>query len=695
MGYYSLSISSVGGKTVVLSASNSGDLQEWMEAIESSKFLSMTRKLEDNEANAVQLVHRVEQQEVVNLDYERSFVELKNDLKESEERNRLLLAQLNALQAEHLDLKRQMKSSESERLLLLKSRGITPKCLPLWALSENPREGVQEIIDKIKIWTGTWNLGSNEPFAGMDKSRAQRLLQPLIPPGYDLYVFGVQECISDSIFECLDGLLVAEGCRRLRLDSTNIATTSGASNNGNAAVASDLSKLLGRGDGSLLSLKFTGIVVYVRMNLLGDARVLAVTNFPFTSVQSKGAVAAAISIFGRNLLFINCHLEAKDNEVRREQYQKLVIALGAQMGEAGYHISEQFHHIIWFGDLNYRLVDTSGNRMPVETATKLLEDGRLFRTLFESHDQLNQEKRNQLVFFGFREPTPFPNFFPSYKKLENRAPVDYTNPSWVKSTYRTHYKEPFYKGGKLKERTPGFCDRVLYHSMADLVEDLLPESVSVDMNVYTRDANVGADSPDPLQQQGSDVMSSPMASAGRNANNVPKTLTVAIDNYRSVNDGEGLVSSDHSPVFATFVLKLRHDYEKLIRESMSKKFVGNIQTVFTALSSAEQSSAGSMYTTPTASPTKARPPRGPDEPTSQLTTSLEGATLGTEGDGAAPLTRIYKYSLLPHGVYRIRISDVKLVWGTNEEVPSAVSLLFPAPYEVNCCPLDFCKYCSG
>eukprot|EP01034_Spumella_vulgaris_P021629 gene21629-27668_t len=596
------------------------------------------------------------------------------------ESNKQLVDQLASLQNEHQDLKRQMKSSESERLLLLKSRGITPKCLPLWALSENPREGVKEIVDKIKFWTGTWNLGSSEPFAGMDKARAQRLLQPFIPPGYDLYVLGVQECISDSIFECLDGLLVAEGCRRLSLDGSTGPLSNATPNSAQNNAGQDMSKLLGRGDGSLLSLKFTGIVVYVRLNLFADTRVLSVTNFPFTAVHSKGAVAAVISVFGRNLLFINCHLEAKENEIRREQYQKLIIALGAQLGETGYHLQEQFHHVIWFGDLNYRLVDTSGNRMPVDTATKLLEDGRLFRTLFETHDQLNQEKKNQLVFFGFREPTPFPNFYPSYKKLENRAPVDYTKPSWVKNTYRTHYKEPFYKGGKLKERTPGFTDRVLYHSMADLVEDLLPESVNVDMNVYVK--NTG--------NKNNNVSSNSLNSFGDSTDeegrDVPKSLAVAIDNYRSVNDGEGLISSDHSPVYATFVLKVRHDYEKLIRESLSKKSLGNINTVFSALSSVEQrAEASSSFVTPSSTPTKSRPVGGGDESTtpSLLTLSLNNADNAQDEEPSDDRfnTKIYKYSLLPHGVYRIRISEMKLVWGTNEETPRGVSLLFPAPYE--------------
>jgi hypothetical protein len=61
------------------------------------------------------------------------------------------------------------------------------------------------------------------------------------------------------------------------------------------------------------------------------------------------------------------------------------------------------------------------------------------------HDQLNQERAAQQVFAGFHEPQPFPDFFPTYKKYENRRPLDYSDPSWVRQCYRIRYKEPFYK----------------------------------------------------------------------------------------------------------------------------------------------------------------------------------------------------------------------------------------------------------
>ena len=214
LGTMALSISTVGGKTILLSATNQTELIEWMEAIENSKYISLSRKFEDTEARSMQLHHQVEQQELLSQEYEKSFVEMKEQIKAHAAKIGELEATIVSVKADGRELKSQLKATEKERSLLFKSRGITPKELPLWALSEQSRGGVQDTRESVKIWTGTWNLGSNEPFAGMDKIRAQRLLQPLVPSGYDIYVLGVQECVSATTRSTLpvDCSIVSMAC---------------------------------------------------------------------------------------------------------------------------------------------------------------------------------------------------------------------------------------------------------------------------------------------------------------------------------------------------------------------------------------------------------------------------------------------------------------------------------------------------
>jgi len=192
-----------------------------------------------------------------------------------------------------------------------------------------------------------------------------------------------------------------------------------------------------------------------------------------------------------------------------------------------------------------------------------------------------------------------------------------------------------------------------------------------------------------------------------------KSIAVRIDNYRSVNDGEGLNVSHHSPVYATFVLRLRHNFAQILADSATNKSTGSISTVLSALSSGKtvefpidnnnSSSAGGVggvgggdgMTTPPRSKSS-RYSSGATDPThkrsnlSQMlhnpnttTNTTSTTTITNTNNTTSTVPRTLKYSLLPAGVYRIKISNIKLIWGMNEESPASVSLLFPAPYEVS------------
>ncbi len=65
----------------------------------------------------------------------------------------------------------------------------------------------------MKLWVGTWNMGTRDPFQGMevktnpaDRDKAAQLLAPFLPMGYDVYVLGVQEGICDAVFDAVEAV---------------------------------------------------------------------------------------------------------------------------------------------------------------------------------------------------------------------------------------------------------------------------------------------------------------------------------------------------------------------------------------------------------------------------------------------------------------------------------------------------------
>lgn len=312
-----------------------------------------------------------------------------------------------------------------------------------------------------KIWVFSWNMGVKEHFKIPSDvpEHLQKVytatqidkLDKLIPSGYDVYIFGLQECISDRFWYLIQRLLATRDCRRIPLDPED-------------------DRVWGRGDGSFLSPKFTGIAMYVSNKSELDLSIIGAAGTNLSVFEgSKGGAAVAARILGSTIVFICSHLPAKHIEDRRKGYRLLMKQLGHLLCNHRFELQSLFHHIVFFGDLNYR---TSG--ISSDKAIELIECGDLDQ--LRAYDELLIDMEVNQAFPGFWEPGFKKDFFPTYKKKETRPLLDKKS-DWVQETYRTRYKEPWYKSGKTKDRIPSYTDRVLVRSMRNSPAMLSPEHI--------------------------------------------------------------------------------------------------------------------------------------------------------------------------------------------------------------------------
>ncbi|EEY53262.1 uncharacterized protein PITG_06903 [Phytophthora infestans T30-4] len=385
------------------------------------------------------------------------------------------------------------------------SLSIGPTASP--ALKTTKRTSIRDV----RMWVGTWNMGAADPFDDgkgiIDEQRSATMLQNFLPHGYQLYVLGVQEGVSENVYHAVEAYLNRNerGARYYRMEMRN---SDFMVNHKNYPPDAVIDAVHGRGDGAFVGTKFTGMAVFYCADIQDKVKLIraGAHKFKLTS-GSKGGVAVALMVNHTTIVFVNCHLDARNDTYRREQIRNLNASLGRVMGHYSFDLTEQFHHVVWMGDMNYRIV-----LLDPQMVLHMLEEGRNLE-LHDKFDGLLNDRRNGGVFEGFTEPHKFPDFYPTYKKFPKRGPVNETLPLWPSLVWRVLYKEPFYKGGKVKKRVPGWCDRILIHSLLVSDSKLIPEKV-----------------PDPTSQER------------------------LIDNYRSVNHGDGMDVSDHSPVYGTFVL---------------------------------------------------------------------------------------------------------------------------------------------
>lgn len=290
---------------------------------------------------------------------------------------------------------------------------------------------------ELRVFAGTWNLGNVEPPAD---------LQDWLKPGCDIYLIGVEECCYtsppgfSSCFEHWHDLVQSSLPSLLTLcrhDMGHCQILFLATERVSKSIHSVVASHEETGLGGLYS--------------------------------NKGGLALSFWIGDNAICFVSSHLAAHQCNVSRRNLDSAHIIEGICLTtDSQRPLTNQFQHVIWVGDLNYRL------DIERKECLELIQN-HCWEKLQE-YDQLLKVQADGEAFCNFREG-PL-NFAPTYQHIPGEA----VDPETGLRPYDDR-----------KARVPSWTDRVLWRSFPDMELELEPGSYSSSPQICTSDHSpVGA-----------------------------------------------------------------------------------------------------------------------------------------------------------------------------------------------------------
>ncbi|KAL8273092.1 hypothetical protein Esti_003013 [Eimeria stiedai] len=279
----------------------------------------------------------------------------------------------------------------------------------------------------------------------------QQPLRDWLIPGYDIYVITLQEVTNDNIFDTISLYLEVEhGKKYLRVNMGE-------------------GKISGLGKGAWTKMKATSMACWIRESVrspMGPVTPLAYKAFSFTMINgSKGAVTLVLRILKQTVCFVGCHMPAssvKDRCRARQHIRTKLAQVYSNNPEVDF--ARVFHHVIWAGDFNFRL------QTSLDVCLPLLQELDIESLL--QYDECREDMGQDMELHQMREAPV--EFLPTYKKADERPPLDTADPGWVLKEYQVKMKKGGVLGSKVSERPPSWCDRVFFWSMPAITANLQP-----------------------------------------------------------------------------------------------------------------------------------------------------------------------------------------------------------------------------
>lgn len=316
------------------------------------------------------------------------------------------------------------------------ARPLAYSKVPSWTPSES-----------LSLFTATWNVGNSPP----PSSPAE--MSAWLPPGHVIYAVAVQECGYSPRFDWQTARddFIATIVQHLGTPYTLLKYH------------------------SLWDIRLAIFVANEYVPRVSDVTFDSVPTGVANLMGNKGGVLTTMQIDHTSVCFVAVHLAAHQDKTsaRNDNFKEIVkrAKVGRPfMFNGGNHIDvlNQFDHVVWLGDLNYRIsfgTDPS-SRSPTlrdfHTLVEIIaEEGSPGLRAVASSDQLNLEKRASRAFLGFEEG-PL-SFRPTFKVARNDS-LQYSS-----------------------ARLPAWCDRILWKSLSSWQDKLRLTTYSSAEEVQTSD----------------------------------------------------------------------------------------------------------------------------------------------------------------------------------------------------------------
>ncbi|XP_028400181.1 phosphatidylinositol 3,4,5-trisphosphate 5-phosphatase 2A-like isoform X2 [Dendronephthya gigantea] len=291
----------------------------------------------------------------------------------------------------------------------------------------NTHDPTKKEPKRISIFVGTWNMGGAAPplieswlkCNGTGEKRISDQIMEVV--GHDIYAIGTQE---SSVGEANWVSKIKRTLKKLFKIDYN-------------AVASH----------SLWGIRLVILAKQEHTNRICRVEKSSVKTGIANTLGNKGGVGISFEFLSTSLCFINCHLTSGNEDLRKQRRQQnyLDILKGLNLGhKSAYDLTNQFHHVFWFGDLNYRI------DLEYEEIMKAISS--MDYKKLSSEDQLRKEKEAGNVFVNFHESVP--HFPPTYRYKRG-----------TRESYE-HIKIKRAAGNRIN--VPSWCDRVLWTSFPEL-----------------------------------------------------------------------------------------------------------------------------------------------------------------------------------------------------------------------------------